>query len=351
MNEKLKIGIIFGGNSSEAEVSLAGGRNVYNNLDLSIYEPMAFYWDKNFRFWQIPETLIIRNTTKEIEERLEKFAVPVPYEDLPKKIDLAFLITHGKYGDDGCLQGLLELLHLPYTGSGVLSCALGMDKGMQRKLMAGQMINIPKYQVINIQNWAREENQIKRDMERNFGYPLVIKPTREGSTFGVSVVKSPAELAKAINLASQYDNEILVEVYLKGREFSCIVMGNEQPQALLPTETIHQGEIFSYDDKYLPGASNKITPMAVGEEIIKEIQKQAVLTYLVLNCKNYARIDGFLVDGKVYITDPNSAASTGLGPSSWTFHQAAKAGMNVKEFLSKVIGLAWESQANKKGPL
>jgi len=352
MNEKLKIGIIFGGNSSEAEVSLAGGRNVYNNFDLTRYQPIALYWDKNFRFWEIPETLIIRNTTKEIEDRLEKFAKRIFYEDLAKSIDLAFLVTHGKYGDDGCLQGLLELLNVPYTGSGVLSCASGMDKGMQRKFMEQYGgINVPKYKVIHLSDWQLNESQIRKMIEKEFSFPCVIKPTREGSTFGVTVVKSQADLAKAIDEAAFYDNEMLVESYLRGREFSCIVIGNDEPWAFLPTETIHSGEIFSYDDKYLPGASNKITPMEVEEEIIKEIQKQSILTFRALNCKNYARIDGFVVSSKVYITDPNSAASTGMGPASWTFHQAAKAGMSIKEFLSKLIDLALESQRNKKGPL
>ncbi|MBU1036929.1 ATP-grasp domain-containing protein [Patescibacteria group bacterium] len=352
MSEKLKIGIIFGGKTAEAEVSLAGGRNVFNNIDQSKFVPVALYWDRNFDFWEIPEVLIIRNTTKEIEERLAKLGEKIAYEKLKDLIDLAFLITHGKYGDDGCLQGLLELLRIPYTGSGVLASALGMDKGVQRKIMAAyNNINIPKYQVIHINEWQKDESKIRKKIEKEFNFPLVIKPTREGSTFGVTVVKDQDQLLSAIKEANKYDQEILIEPYLLGREFSCIVVGNEDPQAFLPTETIHQDEIFTYNDKYLPGASNKITPMEIEQGIIEEIQRQCVATFKALNCRNYARIDGFVVDGKVYITDPNSAASTGMGPSSWTFHQAAKAGFNIKDFLTRLIELALENHQNKKGPL
>jgi len=352
MSDKLKIGIIFGGKSSEAEVSLTGGRNVFNSLDSSRFTSVAIYWDKNMVFWEIPETLIIRNTTKEVEDRLEKFGQKIAYEDLKNHFDLAFLVTHGKYGDDGCLQGLLELLKVPYTGSGVLACALGMDKGVQRKFMeAYGDINIPKYQVFNLSDWQNNQSVLKKIMAKDFGYPLVIKPTREGSTFGVTVVNDENGLASAVAEVEKYDFEFIVEPFLKGREFSCIVIGNDEPQAFLPTETIHQNEIFTYDDKYLPGASNKLTPMPIEQGIIEEIQKQCVNTYKALNCRNYARIDGFVVDNKVYITDPNSAASTGMGPSSWTFHQAAKAGYNIKDFLSKLIELALENHLNKKGSL
>ncbi len=353
-NKKFRIGVIFGGKSSEKEVSLAGGRHVYQHLDRTKFIPIAIFWDSQLRFWQIPEGLIIRNTCKEIEENLQiKGAKRIFIEELKDLIDLAFLVTHGKYGDDGCLQGVLEILNIPYTGSGVLSAALGLDKKMQRELMkADGRINLPEYLVIKRSDWEKNKEAIKKTIKEKFSYPIVTKPTREGSTIGVMLVKDEKDLEKGINYALEYDNEVLIEERIKGREFSCVVFGNEDPVAFLPTETIYDSEIFTYDHKYLPGASKKITPIKIDEKIIKEIQEQARRTYLALGCRGYARIDGFIEeDGKVLITDPNSAASTGMGPSSWTYHQAALAGLSLTDFLTKIIELAFQAHQNKKGPL
>lgn len=353
-NKKLKIGVVFGGRSSEKEVSLAGGRNVYHNIDRSKFEPIAIYLDGQSRLWQIPESLVIRNTCKEIDERLkERGAVRLKYENLPEIVDLVFLTTHGKYGEDGCLQGLLELLGVPYTGSGVLSSALTMDKAMQRKLMASYGgINIPEYMVVERSSWDRNHENIIKQIEKKFGYPCVAKPTREGSTFGVSAIHSLDEISTALEKAFEFDNTALIEKFIHGREFSCIVMGNEEPEALSVTETLHKEEIFTYDEKYLPGASNKITPMQIGEGTIKEIQMQAIRTFKALGCRNYARIDGFVTeDSQVLITDPNSAAGTGMSASSFTWHQAAAKGMTTSQFITKLIELALESHKNKRGPL
>ena len=169
---------------------------------------------------------------------------------------------------------------------------------------------------------------------------------------GVVIIRNRAGWEQALKEVFSYDNEIVFEKYLKGREFSCVVIGNDDPQAFLPTETIHEGEIFTYDHKYLPGGSQKITPMEIGESVIKEIQRQALATYKILECKTFARIDGFVVeDETVLITDPNSGASTGMGPSSWTFHQAALAEMNPSDFLTKLIELGLETHKHKKGCL
>lgn len=347
------MGVVFGGRSSEREVSLVGGRHVYQMLDRERCQPVAVYWDTSGSFWEIPETLVIRNTTKEIEERLNAQALGrIAFENLSSKIDIAFLVTHGKYGDDGCLQGLLELMHLPYTGSGVLAAALGMDKIMSRKLMrqiAG--INLPEYTTIGYHRWMSDQTAIIEKMA-SFGFPAVIKPAREGSTFGVSVARDRDSLAAALEAAFAFDNNILIERYIKGKEFSCIVIGNDNPEAFVPTETEHQSEIFTYEEKYLPGGSNKITPIRVSEECIAEIQRQAVLTYRALGFAGYARIDGFVTqDERVIITDPNGAASTGMGPSSWTFHQAAAAGFTIPDFLHHLIELGLQAHERKKGPL
>ncbi|MBI2609594.1 hypothetical protein HYW53_00260 [Candidatus Giovannonibacteria bacterium] len=352
---KLKVGVIFGGLSEEREVSLASGRQAYQLMDRVFFEPVAIYFSREAKFWKIPEALVIRNTCKEIEENLEaKAAIPISYEGLAKEIEFALLTTHGKYGDDGCIQGLLELLGIPYSGSGVLSAALGMDKPMQRKLLkfSPDNINIPEGEVIYKEDWERSKSEIASSLEKKFGFPLVTKPSREGSTLGVKLVKAKGDFDPAMAEAFRFDPSALIEKYLMGREFSCVVMGNKEPAAFLPTETIHNDEIFTYDHKYLPGGSEKVTPMEIDESVIKEIQRQAIAAYKALEAKTFARIDGFVLDsGEVLITDPNSGASTGLGPSSWTFHQASLAGLGPKDFITKLIELGMEAHQGKKGPL
>ncbi|MEK7212635.1 MAG: ATP-grasp domain-containing protein [Patescibacteria group bacterium] len=353
--QKFRIGVIFGGLSEEKEVALASGRHVYQTLDRTLFTPLPIFLDSQARFWKLPESLVIRNTCREVEENLEtKGAMRIAYEALAEHIDLAFLTTHGKYGDDGCLQGLLELLKIPYTGSGVLSAALGIDKPMQRKLLAQSEadINLPEHLTFRKEEWQAKKAECIKTLEEKFGYPIVVKPTREGSTLGVMVIKKADDFDSAMNEVLCFDNVALFEPYIKGREFSCVVVGNKEPQAFLPTETIHQGDIFTYDHKYLPGASQKITPMEIDEKTIKEIQRQAVACYQALECKTLARIDGFITeDGQVLITDPNSAASTGMGPSSWTFHQASLAGISPRDFLTKLIELALQAHKQKKGSL
>lgn len=353
--KKLRVGVIFGGLSAEREVSLASGRNVYQIIDRSHFDPVPIFLDLEARFWRLPESLVIRNTTREIEENLEtKKASSISYDDLPSLIDFAFLTTHGKFGDDGCLQGLLELLKIPYTGSGVLSAAIGMDKPTQRKLLLGnkEKINFPDSMTIRKEKWKSNEEDLIDILEKKFGYPSVVKPAREGSTLGVSVVKNKNGWKAAMELAFEYDNSAVIEKYIEGREFSCVIVGNEDPKAFLPTETIHEGDIFTYDHKYLPGGAQKITPMDIDEDILKEIQRQAIATYKILECKTLARIDGFVEKGgQVLITDPNSGASTGLGPSSWTFHQASLNNFGPKDFLTSLIEFAMEAHKFKKGAL
>ena len=153
--EKLRVGIIMGGMSSENEVSLNSGRNVYDNLDRGRYEPVAVFMDSDGKLWIIPWQIVSQNTTVDISEHLEAEAKKISYEQLRNEIDFAFISLHGKYGDDGCIQGLLEILRIPYTGSGVLASAIGMDKSMQQKILRAAGIGVPKSFVIPEDEWKR----------------------------------------------------------------------------------------------------------------------------------------------------------------------------------------------------
>jgi D-alanine-D-alanine ligase len=349
---KLRVGVILGGMSSEREVSLNSGRNVFDNLDREAYDPRAIFMDGEGRLWVIPWQLISQNTTKDITERLECEARRISYEDLRKEIDFAFISLHGKYGEDGCLQGLLELLGLPYTGPGVLASALGMDKHIQQRILQAAGIGVPESTLVRQEAWQADREGVMKALLSRFRPPLFTKPQREGSSIGVSLVRDEASLAVGIEKALVWDRAVLVEEFLEGIEFSSIILEeNGEPRALELTEIIPQSEYFTYDDKYMPGRCRKFTPPKnIAPEIVDTIKAEAVHAFKALGFRSYGRIDGFyLNDGRILITDPNSAS--GMAPSSFFFEQAACAGMLPGMIISRLIENALAIHSEKNGPL
>ncbi len=346
----MRVGVILGGISSEREASLASGRQVCVHLNPQKYTVIPVFMDLEGRLWHIPQKLLIQNTTADIISRLEGEAERVSYENLRSLIDFAFIALHGKYGDDGCIQGVLELLGVPYTGSGVLASAVCMDKYMAHTVLKEAGVEVANELLVEDLDWEEDPDAVRRDILETVGLPCVIKPDREGSSIGVSVVSRDSEIDAALEEAFSWDNLALVEEYLSGLEFSCIVLGNEELQPMVPTETATENEYLTYEDKYMPGQSQKITPARVGEDVLAQIQQEVVKAYRALGMKNYGRIDGFLVDGdRVLITDPNS--SSGMAPSSFLFHQAADIGLNPMMLFDRMIELALEAHTAKKGPL
>jgi D-alanine-D-alanine ligase len=350
--EKLRVGIIMGGMSSENEVSLNSGRNIYDNLDRERYEPVAVFMDSGGKLWIIPWQLISQNTTVDISEHLETNAKKISYEQLRNEIDFAFISLHGKYGDDGCIQGLLEILRIPYTGSGVLASAIGMDKNMQQKILRAVGIGVPESLVVPEHEWKDSREDVEKKLIDSLGMPLVTKPTREGSSVGVTIVRDKDDLERGMNEAFAWDNAVLVEEYLDGVEFSSIVIEkNGDPTPLALTEIYPQSEFYTYDDKYMPGRCRKFTPPRnIPDDIVERIKEEVIKAYRVLGFRSYGRIDGFLLkDGCVLITDPNS--SSGMAPSSFFFEQAAEAGMLPSMVITELIEISRKIHEGKKGPL
>jgi len=349
---KLRVGVILGGMSSENEVSLNSGRNVFDNIDREIYEPVAVFMDHDGRLWILPWQLISQNTTVDIEEHLETKAQKVSYEQLRDEIDFAFIALHGKYGDDGCIQGVLELLGIPYTGSGVLASALGMDKDMQQKILRASGIEVPRSILVSEQEWSGNKDGVIKRLIAEFGLPLVTKPPREGSSVGVTIIRNEEELENGMNTALEWDNAVLIEEHLEGIEFSCIVMEEDgKPRPLALTEIVPQSEYFTYDDKYMPGRCRKFTPPRnIPPDVADHVTQEVIRAYTALGFRAYGRIDGFyLTDGRVLITDPNS--SSGMAPSSFFFEQAAEAGMLPSMIISRLIEVSLAIHKEKKGPL
>ncbi len=350
--QKLRVGIILGGMSSEREVSLNSGRNVYDNLDPEFFQGVPLFMDGGGALWEIPWQLVSQNTTVDIGERLASEARRLPYEELKERIDFAFISLHGKYGDDGCIQGLLELLGIPYTGPGVLASALGMDKHIQQKVLAAAGIDVPKSIAVREEEWRQSPEQVVENLLGSFGLPFFIKPAREGSSVGVGKITEAAEIATTLEEAFRWDRTALAEEFLAGIEFSSIIL--ERDGEIIPldlTEIYPQSDFYTYDDKYMPGRCRKFTPPKnIPPEAAAKIKAEARRAFEVLGFRSYGRIDGFyLDDGRIFITDPNS--SSGMAPSSFFFEQAASAGMLPSMIITTLIENALAIHREKKGPL
>jgi UDP-N-acetylmuramate--alanine ligase len=441
----MKIGIFFGGQSREREVSFAGGRTVHDNLNKELFEPIPIFVDSLGNLillkWEYiykgtirdfyPPARFISNSPfqvyieslnhlseKELEELISQVGKRLEPHELKTYIDLAFLALHGPFGEDGTIQGLLEWYGIPYTGSGILPSAIGIDKISQRRLLEQAGFNTPRYAIIERTQWLKEKNKKKLldQLIRKIGNTLVIKAPQQGSSIGVGILEKknlqkfihlvnqsfflqsvdpsewnrlsedekkqwitqlidirqgigmpvhlldsltgeikhtiyhPEELhhyltktckktATLIYLAAEQGEEkILIESFIKGKEFSCIVIQDQEgnPIALPPTEISKETTLFDYRSKYLPGMVRKITPINIPIHQIEAIRKECNKLFTAWGFQVYARLDGFITKaGKIYLNDPNT--TSGMLPSSFFFHQAAEIGLNPSQFLTYII--------------
>lgn len=347
---KLRVGIIMGGLSSEKEVSLESGRNIFSKIDRTKYDPISIFMDSRAALWEIPIKLLMRNSTSDIEDDLAQEARPIPYESLKERVDVVCLGLHGKFGEDGCMQGLLELLGIPYTGSGVLASAIGMDKYTCRQILKISGIDVPRTVPVPRRQWETDQREIIGDIVQEIGFPCVVKPCREGCSTAVKKVVAADGIPEAVENAFLWDNVVLVEEFLVGMEVTCGVIGADVPEALTPSETIPTDDVLSLEDKFLYGQGENKTPARLPGEQIEKIRETAVATFRTLNLKGYARIDMFVRnDGRVAVLEPNTLP--GMTPSTVLFHQAAASGITQAGLIDRIIQSALEVHTGKRGPL
>jgi D-alanine-D-alanine ligase len=314
---KINLALLSGGISNEREVSLKSGDEVFKALDKSKYD-------------------IVRYDPKTDIKSLVNNA---------ENLDVALIILHGPYGEDGTVQGLLDLLDIPYQCAGVMGNAIAMNKLVSKRLYQQAKIPTPDYiallseKDINL-NLIKEKFRFPQN-------PVVVKPVCAGSSVGMSIIKNEDDLDSAINLAFSHDDTVLIESYIKGIELTCGVLGNRDAQALPVIEIIPgEGyEFFDYDAKYLPGATNEICPARIDEEIREEVQKLAVKAHKALFLKGYSRTDFMLKDNKLFVLETNTIP--GMTATSLFPQQANVAGYPFPDLLDRLIELAMENKKNR----
>ncbi|HIS28485.1 MAG TPA: D-alanine--D-alanine ligase [Candidatus Avamphibacillus intestinigallinarum] len=306
----MKIAVLYGGVSGEREVSISSGRGIMEALERNGHEVIGIDFH--------PDEL---HKVTELE------------------VDLVFIGLHGKFGEDGCVQGLLEMLNLPYVGSGVLASALAMDKSKAKESFERAGIPVAKsksYQLLH----QDDVTEIAQDIYENWQPPFVIKPNREGSTLGLSIIQDKEQIAEAVKLAFASDHTLLVEDFVSGKELTVPVVGEIGHERALPAiEIIPKNELYDYESKYAPGGSEHIVPARIDEGITKTIQDYAVLAHQVLGCKTYSRVDFLLTDqGTPIILEVNTLP--GMTPTSLFPDAARHIGLSYDEMIEEFVQLS-----------
>jgi len=372
--KKLRVGIIYGGRSSEHEVSIASAAAVVQNLDKQRYEPIPIRIEKDGR-WIIADRLpasssaaeVIEQTRAHAAQRLgrggrEAHLLAHPGEEQIMTIergsnpsitglalDVVFPVLHGPYGEDGTVQGLLELANIPYVGAGVLSSAVGMDKAVAKSVFAARGLPQVPYLVVLRNEWISAPATVKKDVSSKLGYPVFVKPANLGSSVGISKAKDDADLPTAIDLAAEFDRKIVIEAAVpNAREIEIAVLGNDNPEVSVPGEIIPSREFYDYQAKYLDADSRTMIPAELPAKITADVKHLAVEVFRAVDCAGMARVD-FLMDGAtgtLYVNEINTIP--GFTTISMYSKMWAASGVTYPELLDRLITLAKERHAEKQ---
>lgn len=348
MINKLKVAVIFGGRSNEKETSLDSGRNIVYKLSAEKFDVIPLFLNKNLELYKIPDRLLVKNSTKDIEAALPDAllvheALYIPLDDLSSLCDFVFIGLHGGEGENGAVQGVLEMLKIPYSGSGIFTSALCIQKYQTTKYLQSKGFDTLQSFLISKKDWETNKAGCLQRIGLDIGYPLISKPNDDGCSVMVSKASTEAALIESIETILQDKEEVLVEQLAPGIELTVGCIGNERVKALVPTQTVATAGVLSIEEKFLPGAGLNITPAQLPNEDLIFVQKVIERAYSTLGCKGYARLDCFYDKEakKVYIIDVNTLP--GLTPATCIFHQAAELDITPSEFLDMVIQLGLEN--------
>jgi len=348
-NERLRVGIVFGGRSAEHEVSVVSAQGVMAALDLERFQALPIGITKQGT-WLTP-----RATERALAaikgERLRSLEEPLGEGILHRlgalaalrRVDVVFPLIHGNNGEDGTLQGFLELAGVPYVGAGVAASAIGMDKAIQQNLYRQLGLPVPQSLVILASQWMASRTAIKRQIEAEIGYPCFVKPANGGSSIGTSKARSGEDIGEALATAFKYDRKALVEVAIPGRQVEVAVLGNDEPEVSPVGEITFDREFYDYTAKYEDAGTQLHIPADIPPEIASQIQQLALAAYKAIDCAGFARVDFFLTpDNRIYLNEINTIP--GFTPMSMYPKLWEAAGLSYRDLITRLIELALERQ-------
>ena len=348
---KLRVGVIFGGKSGEHEVSLASAASIFKHLDPSRYDPVPIRIDKDGRWaltGEAPTAISAAQVLKQASTEALQAIEPTTAVS-SSAIDVIFPVLHGTYGEDGTVQGLLELANVPYVGCGVLASAVGMDKAVMKMLFAARGLPVGPYQVVLRHEWDSGAAAITQRVREGLGYPVFVKPANLGSSVGISKAKSDESFGEAMRVALQFDRKIVIEAAIpNAREIECAVLGNDHPEASIPGEVIPSREFYDYAAKYLDDSSETLIPAPLTATQTGEIRRQAIEAFRAVDGSGMARVDFLLSrdSGELYLNEVNTIpgfTTISMYPKMWE-----ATGLPYPQLLDRLIQLAIERHAEKQ---
>jgi D-alanine-D-alanine ligase len=354
--KRLRVGVLFGGRSGEHEVSLASAASVIRALDPEKYEVTPIGISKDGR-WLVgggalkllPD--VLRGGQRVVLPADPTAAALVPLGEGPRgagiRVDVVFPVLHGTYGEDGTVQGLLDLAGLPYVGAGVLGSAMGMDKEVQKRLCVQARLPVADYLSVRRVDWEEQRERTLKEIQKKFRFPVFVKPSTLGSSVGMTKAHNRRELPAAMDLAAEFAQKILVERAVNGREIEVSVLGNEKPAASVPGEIVPHREFYDYTAKYLEDGTRLEIPAKLKKDEVRKFQELAVRVFQVTECSGMARVDFFLErrTGKIYVNEINTIpgfTSISMYPKLWE-----ASGIGYRELIDRLIQLAMAAHAEK----
>jgi D-alanine-D-alanine ligase len=347
---KIKVGVIYGGKSGEHEVSLASAASIFKHLDRNRYDPVPIRIEKDGR-WLLPGTLPTAVSAADVITQLqtEALAPLEPSAAVSSGVDVIFPVLHGPHGEDGTVQGLLELANVPYVGAGVLGSAVGMDKAVMKKLFAIRGLPVGPWLEVGRRDWERNAPAITGRIASTLRYPVFVKPANLGSSVGISKAKTDAALTEAMELALQFDRKIVVEAAVPdAREIEVAVLGNDDPQASVPGEIIPSGEFYDYAAKYLDEGSQSLIPAPLGDAETAEVRRLALEAFIAVDGAGMARVDFLMArtSGDIVVNEVNTIpgfTTISMYPKMWE-----ASGLSYSALLDRLIELAIERHREKQ---
>lgn len=355
---KTKVGLLYGGKSPEHQVSLSTAMAVMNAIDPHKFDVIPIYitpqgqWIKGKRLTgpvkEVKQLQFTSTATAMIPVSLNQVpASESSSADSEETIDVIFPLLHGPNGEDGTVQGLLEMLNLPYVGNGVLASAVGMDKVIMKNLFAQAGLRQAKYVAVTKYDWQKSGEAVYDRIEQELGYPCFVKPANAGSSVGISKCKQRGDLHKAFAEAFKYDRKIIIEEAIVGREIEIGVIGNDEPICSVVGEIVPKKEFYDYEAKYEDGQTELIIPAKVTPEQYETIKEMAIAAFKALDLSGLVRADFFLAeDGTVYINEINTMP--GFTPYSMFPLLWQHSGVPYPELIERLIALALERHQEKQ---